>query len=165
MKLRVLICTVLLALMVAPAFADSLSFTNQGLSSTYSVSLSADSSGVNLSNSVINSITVLSTTISGDFGVLSFDTGSFTGSLNAGSFTGGDFSFGSTPGDVIMFGNFAGTVTQIGNDLYDLVGTFSGTQDGFTYLGSTNQIFSLNGGDDFSGDNNCSSHHHGDDDC
>lgn len=165
MKLRLLLCTVLLALVAVPAFADSLSFTNKGLSLTYGGSLSASSSGVNVVNSVINSLSINGMpALSGDIGVLSFDTGVFTGSLNGGSFTGGDFSFGQTPSDVVMFNNFAGTLTKIGKDLYDLVGTFSATIDGVKYIGSTNQIFSLNG-DDSGDDDHHGRRHHGDDDC
>jgi PEP-CTERM motif-containing protein len=160
MKFRLLICAVLLTLMVAPAFADSLSFTNQGFSSTYGGSLSASSSGINVLNSQINTLSVNGMQVlSGDIGVLSLDTGIFTGSLNGGSFTGGHFSFGQTPSDVIMFNNFVGTLTKIGKDLYDLVGTFSATIDGVNYIGSTNQIFS------FSGDDDHGRHHQGDDDC
>ena len=138
MKLRLLICTVLLALFVVPAFADSVTFTNLG------GQLSGSSSGINATNSIINTLSVGgSPAISGNIGVLSFATGALTG----GSFSGGDFKFGQDPSDVIMFTNFAGTLTKIGKDLYDLVGAFSGTIGGVKYIGTTNQIFSFSGDD------------------
>lgn len=154
MKLRLLICTVLLALLVVPAFADSVSFTNQG-------GLSVSSSGIS-ANSTMTSLSVNGQQIlSGDIGFVLFDTGILTGSLKSGSFSGGSFDFGlGAPGSQgeIFFSNFAGTLTKIGKGLYDLVGTFSGTIDGVKYIGSTNQIFSFSGDDDHS-------RHHGDDDC
>jgi hypothetical protein len=147
MKLRLLICTVLLALFVVPAFADSLSFTNEG-------GLSVGSSGIS-ANSVMTSLSVNGTQIlSGNIGTVTFDTGTFTGTLkNGGSFTGGDFSFGLTGSASIFVNNFTGTLTKIGKGLYDLAGTFSGISSGVAFVGSTNQIFSLSSDD------------HGDDDC
>jgi hypothetical protein len=147
MKLRVLICTVLLALFVVPAFADSLSFTNEG-------GLSIGSSGIS-ANSTMTSFSVDGQKILwGNIGTVAFDTGTFTGTLkNGGSFTGGDFSFGLTGSALITVTDFTGTLTKIGKGLYDLAGTFSGVSNGIAFVGSTNQIFSL-GSDD-----------HGDDDC
>lgn len=152
MKLRLLICAVLLALFAAPAFATSLTFTNQG-------GLSLGSSGIS-ANSVITSVSVNGTLIeSGPVGTLQFDTGIFTGSLNhGGSFTGGDFSFALSGSATIFVNNFAGTLTKIGKGLYDLVGTFSGTYDGVAFTGSTKQIFGL--GDDDHG-NECFRDLHG----
>lgn len=144
MKLRLLVCTVLLALFVVPAFADSVTFTNKG-------GLSVSSSGIS-ANSTITSLSVDGTPIlSGNIGTLIFDTGALTG----GSFSGGDFSFALTGSATVFVNNFAGTLSKIGTDLYDLVGTFSGTFDGVNFTGSTNQIFSLSSDDD---------HHQGDDD-
>jgi hypothetical protein len=143
MKFRFLICTVLLALFAVPAFADSLSFvfTNQG------GNLSASSSGIS-AGSMINSIIVDGMLIeTGNLGLVQFDTGTFTGSLKNGSFTGGDFSFGDGSGAVFA-NNFTGTLTKIGKGLYDLVGTFSFTFDGSNLTGSTNQIFGLSHDDD-----------------
>ena len=141
MKLRLLICTVLLALFAVPAFADSLTFTNKG-------ELSLSSSGIS-ANSVIDGVFVDGTQIlSGPVGTLQFDTGIFTGSLkHGGSFTGGDFSFALSGSATIFANNFAGTLTNIGKGLYDLVGTFSGTFDGVAFSGSTNQIFGLSDDD------------------
>ena len=150
MKVRLLICTVLLALFVVPAFADSVSFTNQGFET--GGQLLASSSGVSATSAMITSLSHNgSLIVSGDLGALDFNTGTFTGSLqHGGSFTGGTFSIGA-----VVFNNFAGTLTNIGKGLYDLVGTFSGTYDGLAFTGSTKQIFSFGGGDD--------DHQHGDD--
>jgi hypothetical protein len=136
MKLRLLICTVLLALFAVPAFADSLTFTNKG-------ELSLSSSGIS-ANSVIDGVFVDGTQIlSGPVGTLQFD----TGLKHGGSFTGGDFSFALSGSATIFANNFAGTLTNIGKGLYDLVGTFSGTFDGVAFSGSTNQIFGLSDDD------------------
>jgi hypothetical protein len=133
MKLRLLICTVLLALFAVPAFADTISFTNQG------GALSASSSGISLSDSVITTFSFNGNLIaSGNLGSLSFD----TGSLSGGTFTGGSFSFTS-----VFANNFTGTLTSLGKGLYDLVGTFSGISNGFAFTGSTDQILSFSGDD------------------
>ena len=144
MKLRLLICTVLLALLAVPAFADSLSFTNEG-------GLSVGSSA----NSTMTSFSVNGTQIlSGNIGTVDFNTGTFTGSLTSGgSFSGGDFSFGLTGSAAVFVNNFTGTLTKIGNGLYDLAGTFSGVSNGIAFFGSTNQIFSLSSDD--RGDDDC----------
>src|SRR5215469_3230538 len=144
MKLRLLICTVLLALFVVPAFADSVTFTNQG-------GLSVGASGIS-ANSVITGVSVDGMPIPfppGPIGTLTFDTGALTG----GSFSGGDFTFGLFGGDTIKVYNFVGTVTNLGTDLYNLVGTFSGTlSDGVSFTGSTNRTFSFSIDGDRSGD-------------
>jgi len=133
MKLRLLIFTVLLALFAAPAFADTISFTNQG------GAVSASSSGIVATDSVINGFSLNgSPLISGNFGTLSFD----TGSLSGGTFTGGSISFIS-----VFANNFSGTLTSLGKGLYDLVGTFSGVSNGFAFTGSTNQILSFSSED------------------
>ena len=146
MKLRLLVCTVLLALFVVPAFANSVTFTNQG-------GLSVSSSGIS-ANSTITSLGVNGMPILwGNIGTLMFDTGALTG----GVFSGGDFSFALSGTATVFVNNFAGTLTKIGKDLYDLVGTFSGTFDGVTFTGSTDQIFSFSSDDDHHGDdgNSC----------
>lgn len=136
MKLRFLMCTVLLAILAAPAFATSLSFTNQG------GSLSLGSSGIS-ATSVITSLSVDGVLIeTGNVGTLQFDTGSLS---SGGSFTGGDFIFG-TGSALLTVTNFAGTLTKVGEDLYKLAGTFSFTFQGTHLNGKTNQIFSV--GDD-----------------
>lgn len=142
MKVRLLICTVLLAFLAAPAFADSITLTNKG-------GLVISPSGIS-ANSVITSLAFNGTTVlTGNLGSLQFDTGTFTGSLkNGGSFTGGNFSFGLSGSATVFESNFAGTLTKIGKGLYDLAGTFSGTVDGIHFIGTTNQIFGFARGDD-----------------
>jgi hypothetical protein len=138
MKLRLMLCTVLLALVAMPAFADTVSFTNKGGLSIGSGSISA--------NSVINNVWVDGQHIlgPGPVGSLNFSTGMISG----GSFSGGEFAFSLEGSAVIMVNNFAGTISKIGHDLYDLVGTFSGLIDGVAFTGSTNQVFSLSRDDD-----------------
>ena len=154
MKLRLLMCTVLLALMAVPAFADSLIFTNKG-------GLSSVGSGGISANSTMTSLSVDGTQIlSGDIGFVNFDTGMLTGSLKNGTFGGGDFSFGLSGSAAIFVNNFTGTLTKIGQDLYDLVGTFSGVAEGVAFNGTTNQIFSFSG-DDHKGDDGCWKDLHG----
>jgi PEP-CTERM motif len=141
MKLRLLLCTVLLALVAMPAFADTISFTNKGGLSTGLGSVSA--------NSLINSLSFDGQVIlTGAVGSLQFDTGTIMGGLNGGTFSGGEFAFSLENSAVIMVNNFAGTITKIGKGLYDLVGTFSGTDNGLAFTGSTNQEFKLSRDDD-----------------
>lgn len=137
MKLRLMLCTVLLALFAMPAFADTIGFTNKGGLSIGSGSISA--------TSVINSLSVDGQLIlTGPVGSLNFNTGTITG----GSFSGGEFAFSLENSAVILVNNFAGTISKIGHDLYDLVGTFSGVVDGISFTGTTNQVFSLSRDDD-----------------
>jgi PEP-CTERM motif len=153
MKSRLLLCTLLLALFAVPAFADSVTFTNRGGVSISSTGISA--------NSMIDSLGLNGTTILwGNIGSLQFDTGIFTGSLQSGgSFTGGEFAFGVAGSSAVIFANnFTGTLTKIGKDLYDLVGTFSGTFDGVHFSGYTNQVLGF--GDDDHG-RRCFSDLHG----
>jgi len=137
MKLRLMLCAVLLALFAMPAFADTISFTNRGGLSIGSGSISA--------TSVINSLSVDGyVVLTGPVGSLNFNTGPITG----GNFSGGEFAFSLENSAVIMVNNFAGTISKIGHDLYDLVGTFSGVFEGVAFSGSTNQMFSLSRDDD-----------------
>ena len=140
MKLRLLFCTVVLAVATMPAFADTISFTNKGGLSVGSGSISA--------NSLIDSLTVDGTSIPGVTGNLQFATGSITGGLNGGTFSGGQFAFSFEGSAVVFVNNFAGTISKMGHDLYDLVGTFSGVIDGTAFTGTTNQVFSLSKDDD-----------------
>lgn len=136
MKLRLMLCTVLLALVAMPAFADTISFTNKGGLSIGSGSISA--------TSFINSFSVDGQPVPDVFGKLNFDTGSITGN----SFSGGQFEFSLENSPFIVANNFAGTISKIGHDLYDLVGTFSGIVDGIAFTGTTKQVFSLIRDDD-----------------
>jgi hypothetical protein len=46
-------------------------------------------------------------------------------------------------GTVLFASNFSGTITHIGDDLFKLVGTFTGTSDGLYITGFTTQFFEL----------------------
>jgi hypothetical protein len=138
MKSRLLFCTMMLVLFAAPAFADtiSVSFLNSGILSG------------NLTSGVVSTASDLAffgTVIEpGPFGTLSFDLGSFTGSLkHGGTFTGGNFELDSD-GAVLFVTSFSGTWDKIAKGSYDLVGQFSGV--GFS--GVTNQMFRLSFDDD-----------------
>ena len=139
MKLRLLICTVLLALVALPAFADSESFTNQG------GELFVGSSGIS-ANSPMTSFSINGTQIfsGNNIGFVDFNTGAFTGSLaSGGTFSGALFKLGFTNQLLFRLNNFTGTLTSLGNGLYDLAGIFSGVSGSIAFNGSTNQIFSL----------------------
>jgi PEP-CTERM motif len=136
MKSRLLTCMVLLVLLAAPAFADSikLNFTNDGISSG-----SLTSGLVSTAKDLAFDGTELER---GPFATLSFNLGSFTGSLvNGGSFTGGNFELDSN-GAVLFVTSFSGAWDKIGNGEYDLVGHFSGI-DGVRFSGVTHQLFQL----------------------
>jgi PEP-CTERM motif-containing protein len=80
----------------------------------------------------------------GPFATLSFNLGSFTGSLlHGGSFTGGNFEL-DNDGAVLFVTSFSGTWDKIGKSSYDLLGQFSG--DGFS--GVTDQGFRSSFDDD-----------------
>ena len=138
MKSFFLTFTVLLALFATPAFADSitLSFTNQGiLSGSLTSGVLSTASDLAINGTVLQA---------GPFATLSFNLGSFTGSLvNGGSFTGGNFEL-DNDGAVLFVTSFSGTWDKIGKGSYDLLGQFSG--EGFT--GVTNQMFRLSFDDD-----------------
>jgi hypothetical protein len=140
MKLRFTVLGLLLALCAAPALADSFDFHNHGM-----ISGSAGSGGINIS-SVLTSVSFNGTPLfSGNVGSVSFDTGSFAGSL----LTGGIFSNGTFDitvdgfGSILFANNFSGSFAKISDDLYKLVGTFSMTVDGMTIAGMTTQFFEL----------------------
>jgi hypothetical protein len=149
MKSRLMVCMMLLVLFAAPAFADtisfSFSFTNSGLVS------GSLSSGI---VSTMDSLTFGGDSVTGATGLVMFDLGQFTRSLeHGGSFTGGDFGFslGTNAGAALFVSNFSGTLTQIGRGLYELVGTFSGTFYGTHIDGVTTQFFSGHFDDDGEG--------------
>jgi hypothetical protein len=140
MKSRLMICVMLLALSAVPALADTITLTNQG-----TLSGSQLGSGGVSAFSTINRLSVNGSLIaSGPVGLLEFSTGMFTGSLShGGTFTGADFGFELGGGPLILVTNFMGSLTKMGDDSYDLTGTFSGTYQGVHFTGSTNQIFSF----------------------
>jgi len=129
MKLRPLVLAILFALSVSPAFADSIDFANSGV-------IGGPSTG--------GGINALSG-ITGGIGLILIDTGSFTGSLQSGGqFTAGEFDVVSPALGVTVFAsNFSGTWSKLGDELYELVGTFSTTSGGMLVTGVTTQFFEL----------------------
>jgi hypothetical protein len=138
MKSRVLVCTMLIGLFALPASADSIlvSFTNQGVLSGSSLSSGAMSVASDLA---FNGMIIQS----GPFATLTFDLGTFTGSLQSGgTFTSGMFALDN--GSAVLFqSSFLGTWQMVGNGLYDLVGTISTIFEGVQYTGVTNQHFTV----------------------
>jgi PEP-CTERM motif len=133
-------------LSATPLFADTIDFTNQGT----------------VAASVIGGVTALSTVngagvngihISGNIGTLIYSTGNFLGSVQ----TGGQFSAGALAiqlngfPEAIFAGDFSGTWSKLGSDMFELLGTFSGSLQGLHFTGSTDQIFRLS----FNGDEGC----------
>jgi PEP-CTERM motif len=153
MKAFSLVGTMLLAMLVAPAFADTLTFTNQGnLSGNISTgTVVSGISGLTLGGAPIFGFPV---------GTVSFNTGSFTGSFQSGgSFTGGDLAIALDGGAILFESAISGTWTKLSNNLYELVGTFAGVIDGLHYSGTTTQFFAFSGEDDhhrFGKDDGCS---------
>jgi PEP-CTERM motif len=139
MKPLLAICGIFLALCTAPAFADTLEFSNHGLeavSGTGGVTALTVVSDLNLDGMPI---------ITGPAGMMIFTTGTFVGSLQ----TGGTFSAGSIAiqfdaiAGTIFASDFSGTWSKLGDDLFKLVGTFSGTLDNVGFQGMTSQTFDL----------------------
>ena len=141
MRLRFALLGILIALFVAPAFADSIQFDNKGI-----ISASGGSSGINVV-SFLNQISINGQVIgSGDLGTVAFNTGNFTGSLlGGGQFGAGTFDItvnGSPTG--FSATNFVGSWTKLSNDSYKLVGTFSAVVQSLgTVNGTTTQFFEL----------------------
>ncbi len=137
MKSYLLLCAMLVAIFAIPASADSvlISFTNQGvLSGSLNSGVTSVASDLALDGTVIQS---------GPFGTLSFDLGSFTGSLkHGGTFTGGTFELDN--GSAVLFTtSFSGTWDKVGRGLYELAGTFSTVSDGIRFIGGTDQLFKV----------------------
>lgn len=140
MKLRLAVVGILIALFVAPAFADSIQFDNHGV-----VSASAGSGGINLV-STVDQISFNGQIIAtGNQGTIGFSTGSFTGSLlGGGQFNAGTFDITlNGAGSVLFASNFAGSWTKLSDDMFKLVGTFSAVVDGVLFNGTTTQFFEL----------------------
>jgi hypothetical protein len=135
MKLRLAVVGLFLALCTVPALADSVGMKNEGL-----ISGSLGGGGLTLT-SVLTSFSLDGTQIlSGPCGSIGFSTGSIFG----GSFSGGDFAVSVGGGSPVVFaGTFSGTITALGDDLFKLVGTFSGVEDGLHLIGYTTQYFEL----------------------
>jgi hypothetical protein len=127
----------LMAVFAVPAFADSIaiSFTNQGVSSgSLNSGITSVASDLSFDGTVIEP---------GPFATLTFDLGTFTGSLrHGGSFTDGMFELDN--GSAVLFTtSFSGTWDKVGRGLYELAGTFSTVFDGVRYVGATDQMFKL----------------------
>jgi hypothetical protein len=140
MKLRFALLGILIALFVAPAFADSIQLDNHGV-----VSASAGSGGINLV-SVVDQISFNGQIIAtGNLGTIGFTTGSFVGSLlGGGQFNAGTFDLTlNGSGSVLFASNFAGAWTKVSDDMFKLVGTFSAVVSGVAFNGTTTQLFEL----------------------
>jgi len=135
MMLRLAVVGLFLALCAVPAMADSVGLTNHGL-----ISGSFSGGGITLS-SVLTGFSLDGTQIlSGPIGSIGFSTGSISG----GAFSGGNFQVDINGlGTVFFASNLSGTISRIGDDLFKLVGTFSGISDGVNYSGHTTQVFEL----------------------
>jgi hypothetical protein len=142
MKLRFAILGILIALLVTPAFADSISvqFDNKGGGSE-------GSSGFKVTSS-LNQVSLNGQVVAGpgDLGTVGFNIGNFTGSLlGGGQFNAGTFGITvNGQGTVVSASNFAGAWTKTSDDMYKLVGTFSAVAQGLgTVNGTTTQFFEL----------------------
>jgi len=131
MKALLAVCGIFLALFTAPAFADTLDFSNHGF----------------VAASAVGGITALTTIsdITGPTGLMIYNTGSFLGSVESG----GTFSAGSIAiqldaiADTIFASDFSGTWSKSGDDLFKLLGTFSGSFEGKQFKGTTSQTFEI----------------------
>src|ERR1700747_814650 len=140
MKLRFALLGILIALFVAPAFADSIQFDNKGI-----FTATGGSSGINVV-SFLNQVRLNGQIVGpGDLGTIGFTTGSFTGSLlGGGQFGAGTFDITANGlGSILFASNFAGAWTKISDDMYKLVGTFSTIVNGLAVNGTTTQFFEL----------------------
>jgi len=119
MKSLLTMCGIFVALLAAPAFADPVSYENQGL-----VFVGTTGGGV-LAGSTGNGVTIGGTTLPSS-GLLVFGTGTLLGSLaDGGTFSSGIISL-DLAGTSIFASSFTGSWTKISKDLYELAGTFSG---------------------------------------
>jgi hypothetical protein len=150
---KLLLLAVLAAALPLAAFANSsVEFDNNG------GTLSGSSSGLSLSGSELTTVNGLNGggLLSGNLGTVSFTTGALTGSLQTGGTfaAGGSFTItgnGSTsgiPNGVIFTGSFSSPVQWIwippdsSNPFnqYILMGTISGTLEGFATSGTNVQV-------------------------
>jgi hypothetical protein len=115
MKSLLAVCGIVVVLLVSPAFAGTISITNQGLVSGAGSGGTTAFSGVNAVNGVAVS----------PGGSIQFNTGLFTGSI----LSGGIFSSGALTVDVlgatIFASDFAGSWLQLSDNQYGLLGTFT----------------------------------------
>jgi hypothetical protein len=115
MKALSTVCGIVMVLLAASAFGDTINITNQGLVS------GAGSGGVT-AFSAVNGVNGISVSPGGS---IQFDTGSFTGSiLTGGVFSSGDLTL-NVLGATIFASDFAGNWLQLSDNQYGLLGTFT----------------------------------------
>jgi len=138
MKALLAVCGICLALCAAPALADTLTFGNQGL-------LAASGTEGVTALTTLNDLSRNGVLTPGPAGLSIFNTGLFIGSLQSG----GTFSSGSIAiqldalTSTIFASDFSGTWSQMGGDLFQLLGTFSGDLEGLPFHGTTSQLFQI----------------------
>jgi hypothetical protein len=139
MKSLLVACVLFLALSVTPALADTIGFANQGL-------MAGSGLGGVTALSTINGLSLNGTPIfSGDVGLVVFSTGSFIGDLeHEAVFSAGAFAINLTGFPASIFaGDFSGTWSHVGGDMFELLGTFSGDFEGIQFRGTTDQLFQI----------------------
>jgi hypothetical protein len=144
MKYLLALCGLLLALSTTPALADTIDFTSQGI-------LAASAMGGVTALSTVNGARVNGVpVIAGDIGVIIFSTGDLVGSVQSGGvFSAGALAIQLTGfPEAIFGGDFSGTWSKLGSNMFELVGTFSGSLQGLQFHGSTDQIFQISFADD-----------------
>lgn len=167
MKHCLALCSVLLLALSLPAFGGSVDFSNSG------GTLTGSNAGLSLSGSVLFSVTVGSTVITGNnLGSVTFSTGALSGGSLAmgGTFdAGGSFVIttngtGGLPNGTIFSGTFdqpsSWTLVTLANGThnYTLTGTLSGTTiTGATVSGVTVQLTINTGKGFFNGSTTISS--------
>jgi hypothetical protein len=115
MKSALVLCGLVVALLAVPAFADSVSFENQGLV------FGGTTGGGVLAGSNVHGITIGGTTSPGG-ALLVFGTGTLLGNVSeGGTFSSGIISL-NLVSTTIFASNFTGSWTKITNDLYELSG-------------------------------------------
>jgi len=128
-----------LALVAAPAFADTIGFANQGLlagTGTGGVSALSTVNGLSFNGTPVINIAV---------GLIVFSTGSFLGDLESGAeFTDGALAIQLDAFPAAIFASdFSGTWAHVGGDMFELLGTFSGNFEGLRFQGVTTQLFAI----------------------
>lgn len=137
MKSVLALCGIVVALFATPAFADSLTITNQGL-------VSAGGSVGITALSVVTGVTFDGISLGAPTDTISFNTSFSTGSIfSGGQFTNGeiDLALQIFGGATIFISDFAGSWTKLSNNLYELAGTFS--LGGGSLEGVTKQFFTV----------------------
>jgi hypothetical protein len=140
MKCLLAVSAILVALCAAPAFADSITFTNQGV-------LPGSSLGGNIQSGLTGfSFNGIPQGPVPGMLVLS-SMGSFVGSLlGGGTISSGylEIDLDGFPG-AIFASTFSGSWSPLGGGLFELLGTFSGDLGGgLLYHGGTDQVFQIN---------------------